>query len=90
MSLMPISYLLSGPLEEKILGPIMAKGKVGEHFLGSWLGSGEAGGIRLFFIIIGICWMLLSIILWIKPDIQGLDEEFKEEKKLRSTVVLEK
>jgi MFS family permease len=90
MSLMPISYLLSGPLEEKILDPIMEKGKVGEHFLGSWLGSGEAGGIRLFFIIIGICWMLLSIILWIKPDIQELDEEFKEEKKLRSTIALEK
>jgi DHA3 family macrolide efflux protein-like MFS transporter len=87
MSLMPISYLLSGPLEEKILSPVMGKGGVGEQLLGGWLGSGEAGGIRLFFIFIGICWMLLSIILWIKPEIQELDAAYEASEQLQSTTV---
>jgi MFS transporter, DHA3 family, macrolide efflux protein len=87
MSLMPVSYLLSGPLEEKILAPIMEKGQMGQQLLGGWFGSGEAGGIRFFFIVIGICWMLLSIILWFKPEIKGLDEGYQKEKKLPSTAL---
>ncbi|MED1203306.1 MFS transporter [Heyndrickxia acidicola] len=90
MSLMPVSYLLSGPLEEKILAPLMEKGQMGQQLLGGWLGSGEAGGIRLFYIAIGISWILLSLLLWLKPEIKGLDEGYQKEKKLQAAAALEK
>jgi MFS transporter, DHA3 family, macrolide efflux protein len=77
MSLMPVSYLLTGPLVEHVLTPFMSSRGMGGRMLGGWLGVGESSGIRLFLMLLGLIWVLTSVILSFQPAIRLLDEEGK-------------
>lgn len=83
MSLMPISYLLSAPLLDHVFTPLMDSHALGGQFLGGWFGVGENGGIRLFLMILGLIWVLTSVILSFHKEIKLLDED----NKLKDSVV---
>jgi hypothetical protein len=51
-SVMPISYLLAGPLADNVFGPLMdVNGALANTFFGTLLGTGAGRGIGLMFVI---------------------------------------
>jgi len=79
MSLMPISYLLSAPLLNHVFTPVMSSHATFGKLFGGWLGIGENGGIRLFLVILGLTWILTTILLSFHKEIKLLDEDNKSQ-----------
>jgi len=75
MSLMPISYMLSAPLLDHVFAPLMSSHAIGGKLLGGWLGVGENSGIRLFLMLLGIIWLLTTILLSFHKEIKLLDKD---------------
>ena len=54
-SMMPLAFLIAGPLADRVLGPLMASdGALGSGKLGNLLGSGAGRGIGLGFVLSGL------------------------------------
>ena len=75
-SVMPIAFLLAGPLADKIFGPLMdVNGALANTFLGNLLGAGAGRGIGLMFVLSAVIGILVTIIAYANPRIRNIDEE---------------
>ncbi len=54
-SMMPLAFLISGPLADHVFSPLMRDGGVlAKTFIGALLGAGPGRGIGLMFVISGL------------------------------------
>jgi DHA3 family macrolide efflux protein-like MFS transporter len=78
-SMMPIAFLLSGPLADRIFNPLMAEGgALASTFLGRILGTGPGRGIGLLMIVSCLFMWTTSLMAYANPRIRNLEEEIPD------------
>lgn len=78
-SVMPISYLIAGPLADRVFGPLMdVNGAWAGTFLGTFLGTGAGRGIGLMFVISALAGILASILAFSNPHIRNIEDELPD------------
>ncbi len=77
-SVMPLAYVLAGPLADRVFNPLMAEGGAFADSLGRVLGVGEGRGIGLFIVAIGFLSILVSLSGYFNPRIRQVEEELPD------------
>ena len=78
-SMMPLAFLLAGPLADRVFEPLMqSDGALGRSLAGSLLGSGPGRGIGLLFALAGLILMICTLLVWANPRIRNLEDELPD------------
>jgi len=78
-SMMPLAFLLAGPLADYVLEPLMARdGLLGSGPLGDLLGAGPGRGIGLAFVFSGLMLVLVCGLVYLNPRIRLLEDEIPD------------
>ncbi|HWQ46499.1 MAG TPA: MFS transporter [Longilinea sp.] len=78
-SIMPIAYLLSGPIADYVFEPAMqANGALGQTFLGLWMGVGPGRGIGLIFVISGLLMFIVCWLAYLNPIIRHVEHDLPD------------
>ena len=78
-SVMPISYLLAGPLADNVFGPLMdVNGALAGTFLGTLLGTGAGRGIGLMFVLSATTGILITLLVYANPRIRNIEDELPD------------
>jgi len=77
-SIIPLAYLLSGPLSEKVFIPAMVEGGSIASRYGDLLGTGPDRGIGLMFIIFGLVYILAAQTIMLYPRLRRIELELPD------------
>lgn len=78
-SMMPLAFLLAGPLADAVFEPAMRPGGLlAQSLLGSLLGSGAGRGIGLIFVTSGILLAAATLVAWLNPRIRNVENELPD------------
>jgi MFS family permease len=78
-SMMPLAFLISGPLADHIFEPLMAAGgALANTFLGTLLGTGPGRGIGLLFVLSGVVAVLASGLAYGTRKIREVETELPD------------
>jgi len=78
-SMIPLAFLLSGPLADSFFEPLMTEGgTLASTFLGTLLGTGPGRGIGLMFIISCLFLWGESFVAYANPRIRNLEAEIPD------------
>ena len=78
-SMIPLAFLLSGPLADNFFEPLMTEGgALASTFLGTVLGTGPGRGIGLMFIISCLFLWGESFVAYTHPRIRNLESEIPD------------
>jgi len=78
-SVMPVAYLISGPLADSIFEPLMQEGgALANTFLGSLLGTGPGRGIGLMFVLAGLVAVIVSGFAYLNKNIREIETELPD------------
>jgi len=78
-SMMPIAFVLSGFLADRVFEPLMRQGgALAETALGTLLGVGAGRGIGLMFVIAGVVGIAVSALVYLNPRLRRLEEEIPD------------
>ncbi|MFZ6018811.1 MAG: MFS transporter, partial [Chloroflexota bacterium] len=78
-SIMPLAFLLAGPLADQVFEPLMRPGGVlAESLPGMLIGAGTGRGIGLMFVISGILLMVATTFAFLNPRILNLEKELPD------------
>jgi MFS transporter, DHA3 family, macrolide efflux protein len=77
ISLSPIAYITAGPLVEKIFDPAVQNGGFAQGIT-KFIGTGDGRGIGLLFILLGVGWIVTSLVVFLNPRVRGLESEIPD------------
>ena len=78
-SMMPLAFLVAGPLADKFFEPLLQDGgALANTFVGQFLGTGVGRGIGLMFILSGLVGILVSMMVYANPRIRNLEDELPD------------
>lgn len=78
-SMMPLAFLIAGPLADSIFEPLMAKGgALANTFLGSLLGTGPGRGIGLMFVLAGLVAVAVSGLAYMNKSLREIETELPD------------
>ncbi|MFO7623852.1 MAG: MFS transporter [Anaerolineales bacterium] len=78
-SIMPLAFLLAGPLADHIFQPLLTPaGALADTFLGTLLGVGPGRGIGLMFVISSLLLLSISVLAYSNPRIRMLEDELPD------------
>jgi MFS transporter, DHA3 family, macrolide efflux protein len=77
ISLSPIAYITAGPLVEKIFDPAVQNGGLAQGIT-KFIGTGDGRGIGLLFILLGLGWIVTSLVVFLNPRVRGLESEIPD------------
>ncbi|MFN2146388.1 MAG: MFS transporter [Anaerolineales bacterium] len=77
-SIIPLAYLFSGPLSEKVFIPAMTEGGAIASRFGDTLGTGPDRGIGLMFIVFGFVYMLAAQAILLFPRLRRIELELPD------------
>ncbi|MBC8504940.1 MAG: MFS transporter [Anaerolineales bacterium] len=78
-SIMPIAYLISGPLADRVLNPLLVEGgALSNTFVGDILGVGPARGIGLMFVLSTLFGWAATLVAYANPRIRLVDDELPD------------
>jgi len=78
-SMMPLAFLIAGPLADLVFGPLMLPGgALANTFLGGLLGVGPGRGIGLMFVFSGATLVIASALAWSHPRIRNVETELPD------------
>jgi hypothetical protein len=78
-SMMPLAFLMAGPLADRIFGPLMLPGgALANSFFGNLLGVGQGRGVGLLFVLSGLLLVLASGLAWGNPRIRRVETELPD------------
>jgi MFS family permease len=78
-SMMPLAFLLSGILADKVFNPLLDEGgRLTNTFIGKWIGVGAGRGIGLMIICSGILLILISAVAYANPRIRHIETEIPD------------
>ncbi len=79
LSMMPLAYLLSGVLADRVFNPWLVEGgALAGTFIGRWLGVGSGRGIGLMMILSGLLLMIASGAAFAHPRIRNIEQEIPD------------
>lgn len=74
----PVSYLLVGPLADKVFEPAMAADGLLAASVGRIIGVGPGRGIGLMFIVMGVLMAIVAGICFLYPRLRRVEEELPD------------
>ena len=74
----PVSYLLVGPLADKVFEPEMAVNGGLAESVGRIIGVGPGRGAGLMFILMGICVIMVVIVCFLYPRLRFVEDELPD------------
>lgn len=78
-SMMPLAFLISGPLADYVFEPMMRDGgALANTAVGGLLGVGPGRGIGLMFVISGLLAIIVSGLAYLNPHIRELEQELPD------------
>ena len=78
-SIMPIAYVLAGPLNDKIFKPLLVEGgTLADTLVGEVLGVGPSRGTGLLFIVIGFLSALVALSGYLNPRVRNVEDELPD------------
>ena len=78
-SMMPLAFLLAGPLADSVFEPLMsADGALGSGILGQLLGAGPGRGIGLIFTLAALLLLAASAAAWLSPRLRRIEEDLPD------------
>jgi MFS transporter, DHA3 family, macrolide efflux protein len=75
---MPLAYVLVGPLAEKYFAPQMMEGGSLATIFGGLLGVGDGRGLALMLFLIGVTFLLLTLMAAMPSKVRNLDTELPD------------
>ena len=63
----PLTTVAMGPVAQYVFIPFMAKGASGDRLIGSWFGTGTNRGIGLFFLLVSVVGLAVSVLAFASP-----------------------
>lgn len=79
-SMMPLAFLLSGPLADRVFEPLMQPGgALDGTFVSALLGSGAGRGVGLLFVLAGLLLLLVSLLAFANPRIRYVETELPDQ-----------
>jgi hypothetical protein len=77
--LMPLAYLIVGPLTSRIFEPLLAvDGPLAETALGRVMGVGAGRGIGLLLMLLGVSTMLLVVVALSRRSLRELEQDLPD------------
>jgi MFS family permease len=78
-SMMPLAFLIAGPLADRVFEPLMADGgTLATTFLGTLLGTGAGRGIGLMFVLSGLMGIIVSGLTYANRHIREVEQELPD------------
>jgi DHA3 family macrolide efflux protein-like MFS transporter len=78
-SMMPLAFLISGPLADYVFEPLMRDGgMLSNTFIAALLGTGPGRGIGLMFVISGFLGIIVSGLVYLNPHIRDVEQELPD------------
>lgn len=78
-SMMPIAFLLAGPLADRVFEPLMQTGgALAASPLAGLIGSGVGRGMGLMFVLSGLILLAVSALAWANPRIRNIEAELPD------------
>ena len=78
-SMMPLAFLISGPLADYVFEPLMSEGgMLANTLIGALLGTGPGRGIGLMFVISGLLGVIVSGLAYLNPRIRNVEQELPD------------
>lgn len=79
-SMMPLAFLLAGPLADRIFEPLMRAdgGTLAGTIIGQLLGTGTGRGIGLIYVVSGVLLLIATAAAWANPRIRNVEDELPE------------
>jgi MFS transporter, DHA3 family, macrolide efflux protein len=78
-SMMPLAFLLAGPLSDRVFEPLMmAGGALADSQVAQIIGSGAGRGTALIFVSSGIVLLGTSLLAYLNPRIRNLEQELPD------------
>ena len=78
-SMMPLAFLLAGPLADRVFEPLFRQGgSLSTTPLGTLLGTGPGRGIGFLFMVCGLILIIASGVAWLSPRIRRLEDELPD------------
>ncbi|MCB0033300.1 MAG: MFS transporter [Anaerolineales bacterium] len=74
----PIAMLTAGPLADRLFEPLMAADGPLASSVGQLIGTGPGRGVGLFFIVIGLTTVLISILAYLHPRLRLVEDELPD------------
>jgi len=74
----PLSYLIAGPLCDKVFEPLMAVGGPLQGSIGRLIGAGPGRGIALLLIIMGLLTLVAPIFGFLYPRLRLVEDELPD------------
>ena len=78
-SMMPLAFLLAGPLADRVFEPLLQEGgALANGWIGNLVGTGPGRGIGLLFIISALVLWITSIVAFANPHIRRIETELPD------------
>jgi hypothetical protein len=77
--MMPLAYLISGPLADYVFEPLLRDGgALANTFVGTLLGTGPGRGIGFMFVIAGLLGVVVSGFAYMNRHIRNIETELPD------------
>jgi MFS transporter, DHA3 family, macrolide efflux protein len=78
-SMMPLAFLLAGPMADYIFEPMMAvDGRLASTFIATLLETGAGRGVGLMFVLAGLAAIIVSGLIFTNPRVRMLEDELPD------------
>lgn len=78
-SMMPVAFLLAGPLADRVFVPLLSNGgALADTLVGQIVGVGPGRGIGLLFMASGLTLAIGTVFVWLNPRIRLLEDELPD------------
>jgi MFS transporter, DHA3 family, macrolide efflux protein len=77
-STMPLSYLIAGPLADRIFEPLMAQGGLLASSIGQIIGVGPGRGVGLIYILLSTLVLLAALVVSLYPPLRNVERDLPD------------
>jgi MFS family permease len=77
-SMIPISYVLVGPLADNVFEPLMADDGALAGTIGDVIGTGPGRGYALFFAVLGLIVIAMCFFAWLYPPLRNVEHDIPD------------
>jgi hypothetical protein len=77
-SIIPLAYLLTGPISERVFTPLLLEGGPWVDSIGRIFGAGPGRGIGLMFSLFGVLYFLIAQLIFIDKRIRNVELELPD------------
>jgi MFS family permease len=77
-SMIPLAYLLVGPLADNVFEPLMTDDGPLAGGIGGIIGTGPGRGYALFFMVLGVFVIIMSILAWLYTPLRHVEQDIPD------------